>query len=742
MGTIPPRDRDRSNGWQMKVNDRPTPFEDGDSVLDALMRAGRAPSGVICAAGDCPNCLATIDGVSYQRLCQVAATESLEVETFPAEGTPSLPATGTPPPRTGITHSVVDVVVIGAGRSGSEEMIRLDDGKSSISTLDSRNGTEVVGIYPGPVVVARSDRGITRYRSREVVVATGSADVVPVVPGSHLMGILTPSAVDHFARLGIELNGLVTVGFSPSNLDHTRIEGDLVRFEGDARVDAVVTEVGGVETRHQCRYVSVDLGRYPRDLLARMGEPGEVRVVGSAAEPGTIPPVPPSGVVCPCSGVTVDDLEFVWERGFRELELVKRATLAGTGTCQGSVCSPYLRSFVEQRGGRLQPTFTARPPARQLTIAEAAAGHHPPVTQRTSLHEVHLQHGAHMERMGGWWRPWSYGDLAGEYQAVREGVSLGDVSTLGKFLVDGHDAVKFLEQIYPCRVGDLEPGRSRYALVLSESGAVMDDGLIARISETRFALTFTSGGATVAEAWLRDWAEAFGTDVRIMDVTHSLAAINVTGPLATRMLELAGLDDPPPFMRHRQERVAGVNCTIYRLSFTGEISYELHHLPSQSEELWAALSRAGRALDVRPHGLEALFLLRLEKGHIIVGMDTEPDSDPRRLGMNWAVDMSKHEFVGRGALARTADLALDKRLIGMTTDAEPPLDGDPVFDGDEIVGYVTTAGWSPSLGTSVMLAWVRLDSSGAVPGALTVAGSQARPSKLPFYDPGGTHAKD
>ena len=109
--------------------------------------------------------------------------------------------------------------------------------------------------------------------------------------------------------------------------------------------------------------------------------------------------------------------------------------------------------------------------------------------------------------------------------------------------------------------------------------------------------------------------------------------------------------------------------------------------------------------------------------------------------MNWAVDMSKHNFVGRGALARTADLAPDKRLIGMTIDAAPPLDGEPVFDGGEIVGYVTTAGWSPSLGTSVMLAWVGLDSSGAVPDALTVAGSQAHPTRLPFYDRGGARAR-
>ena len=274
---------------------------------------------------------------------------------------------------------------------------------------------------------------------------------------------------------------------------------------------------------------------------------------------------------------------------------------------------------------------------RQITMEEAAGGVFFPPVRRTALDAEHRALGARMERFGGWWRPWTYGDTEGEYRAVREAVSLGDVSTLGKVIVSGPDAVRFLERIYPCRVGDLVPGRIRYALVLDERGYVFDDGVIVRDGERRFTLTFTTGGATGAEAWLRDWAEGFACDVRIVDRTVAVAAINVTGPRAAELLARCGLAEPPAFMRAAAAVVAGVPCDVMRLGFTGEPSWELHHPADRSVELWRALMAAGDDLGVRPHGLEALLALRLEKGHVIVGMDTDFDSTPRRLGMEWAV---------------------------------------------------------------------------------------------------------
>ncbi|HLU52628.1 MAG TPA: glycine cleavage T C-terminal barrel domain-containing protein [Acidimicrobiia bacterium] len=712
---------------------------DGDDLLTALVRAGKAPAGCLCFAGDCPNCLAVVDGVAYVRMCRTPVRPGLDIRPFPVSEPPPLPDAGRTEPVP-YRNQHVDVVVVGAGAAGTAEAENLRAEGRRVVALDDQQGDEVLAVYPGPEVVVRSEGEIVRYFASEVVIATGSMEIQPVVPGSQLAGILTRRAAERLARAGVDLGRVVAVGTPPQGMECDLLAGELVRFEGEARVAAVVVrDESGEEVCRECDAAVVDLGTYPRDVLARMGVPGQVRVIGSAAERGTIPRCPDRGVVCPCAGVTVEDLDSVWERGFRELELMKRATLAGTGTCQGGVCGPYLRSFVADRGGDLQPSFTARPLARQMTMGEAAAATHWPPIHRTALDGLHRELGATMDRMGGWWRPWSYGDTEGEYWAVRRAVSLGDVSTLGKILVRGPDVVDFLEYIYPCRVGDLTPGRSRYALVLAESGGLLDDGLISRIDEHTFSLTFTTGGAGTAEAWLRDWARGRGADVRIMDRTHSLGAINVTGPQATELLGRAGLTEPLPFMRHTPTTIAGVPCRVFRLSFTGEVSYELHHPRSSSVDLWTRLMDLGADLGVRPHGLEALMALRLEKGHVIVGMDTEMDSTPRRLGMEWAVRMDK-DFVGRAALARTDPLPLDRRLVGLTTDAPAPTEGSAVFLDGEIVGYVTSSGWSPVLGTAVMLAWVDLF-DGSVPPIVVVDGRPARHVPIPFYDPEGARAR-
>lgn len=680
-------------------------------------------------AGDCPNCLATIDGVPYVRMCQTEAKEALRVRTFRPTDPPPIPderSADSPTRR----NRHVDVVVVGAGTSGTGEAERLISTGHEVVALETKNGQEVLAVYPGPEVIARCDGEIWRYHAHEVVVATGAAEIQPVVPGSHLAGVLTPGAATILGDAGVDLGTVVTAG------------SDVVRFEGKTRVEAVITRhADGNEVRHDCDTAVVSLGRYPRDILARMARPGEARTIGGAALRPDLPALPEAGTVCPCSEVEVADLDFVWSRGFQELELIKRATLAGTGTCQGGVCGPYLQAFVAERATASQSAFTARPLSRQMTLGEAAAGFRFPPVHRTGLDEVHRQLGARMDRIGGWWRPWKYPDPEAEYRAVREAVSLGDVSTLGKMLVRGPDAVALLEHVYPCRAADLDPGRSRYALVLAESGGVLDDGLISRLDEQTFALTFTSGGASFAEAWMRDWAHGLDAEVRIMDRTHSLGAINVTGPLASELLARAGLSEPLRFMRHAEAVVGGVLCRVFRLSFTGEVSYELHHPVSKSVPLWAELTRLGSDLGIGPHGICTLQTLRLEKGHVIVGMDTEPDSTPRRLGMEWAVRMDKPDFVGRAALERTNRLRLDRKLVGLTMDGPAPVDGTPVsFEDGGTAGYVTSAAWSPALRKVVMLAWVDLVDD-AVPDTVVVDGRVAFHTPHPFYDPDGNRAK-
>ncbi len=620
------------------VDGRSIDAEAGDSIAIAVLRTGEPPGrgGTLCLAGDCGNCLAVVDGVAYVRTCQVPALDGTVVVRHPAEGNPPLPVDETRAEVPVERRSVERVVI---GRAGEPPA-------PGALVMDAADGIEVVGIYAGPTVIARTATpgGMLHVEAEEVVVATGTAELQPVVPGNDLHGILTPRAAARLRDAGVELpEPVVTVG------------REVVRFDGDAtgRVETVVTRDGAIPART----VIADLGRTPRDLLARMATDQEaLTVVGGAADEWPLPPAPtdPAATVCRCMGVTVGDLDAAWVDGYTELELLKRATLAGIGTCQGGACLPHVRAWIAERSGAVPDPFTARPGARQITLAEAAADVTVDVFRRTPLHDEHLALGARMDRFGGWWRPWNYGDVVEEYTAVRERVSIGDVSTLGKLIVSGPDVVEALERIYPCHVADIQPGRSRYALLLNERGHVMDDGMILRESETRFVLSFTSGGAANAEMWLRDWIDTWGLRVHVMDRTMSLAAINVTGPLAGELLQRLGLAEPPRWLRHAHARVAEVPCHVMRLSFTGEAAWELHHPVTESVYLWRALLEAGADLGIKPHGLQALFGLRLEKGHVIVGMDTELDTTPRRIGMDWAARMDKPWFIGRAALARTA----------------------------------------------------------------------------------------
>ena len=262
-------------------------------------------------------------------------------------------------------------------------------------------------------------------------------------------------------------------------------------------------------------------------------------------------------------------------------------------------------------------------------------------------------------RLAPWRRPSTTGRTPArrEYWAVRKGVSVMDVGTLGKFLVAGPDATAFLERLYPCRVSDLEPGRFRYAVLLGEHGFVVDDGIVCALGDGRWYVTFTSSGAAAMEATLKDWAETFGHEVHIVDLTAASGAINVAGPQARELLQRLSPDaldnEAFPYLR-RELTVAGVPCSAIRLGFVGELSYELHHASDRSGELWDALLEAGRDLGIRPHGLDALRLLRLEKGHIIIGQDTDFDATPAKLNMSWAVRDDKPWFVGKRGLERAA----------------------------------------------------------------------------------------
>ncbi len=709
----------------MIVDATPIDEQPGDSVAVAILRSGQHPKhgGTLCLAGDCGNCVAVVNGVAFVRTCQTPARPGLVVDRHPVVGSPPL-ISGRDPlaaARSSTMHHVhAGLVVIGAGESG----LAAAAVHPGALILDAGTGSEVVGIYPGPTVVVRAEGAIQQIRAHEVIVATGAAELHPVCPGNNLRGIVTAGAAAMLREAGVDLGRTVVIDRNP------------IAIEGvDGRVVRVVTRSATLA----CDTVIVDMGRSPRDVLLRMSADPGVTVVGPAARSYPLPEAPTDGIVCPCSGTTVEDLQGGWDRGFQHVELLKRSTLCGTGTCQGAACGPHLQAFVSERSGAIAEPFTGRPISRQLTMGEAGSRVYLDTWRRSPLHDEHLKLGARMDRFGGWWRPWNYGDHVEEYWAVRRGVSLGDVSTLGKLVVSGPDAVEALERIYPTTVADIKPGRSRYVLLLNERGHLIDDGMICRETETRFVLTFTSGGASAAEMWMRDWVETWNLRVHILDQTMSLAAINVTGPLASDLLQRVGLTDPPKFLQHRHTTVAGIPCHVMRLSFTGEASFELHHAADQSVALWRSLMAAGLPLGVKPHGLQALFGLRLEKGHIIVGMDTELDTTPRRVDMDWAVKMDKEsDFLGRDALRRTERLHDERRLFGFTMDAPAPTEGMPILVDGAVVGHVTSSYQSPGLGKAIMLGWQK---RGIRANEVGIDGRIATVASIPFYDPEGRRAR-
>jgi sarcosine oxidase subunit alpha len=544
--------------------------------------------------------------------------------------------------------------------------------------------------------------------------------------------------------------------------------GVVIRARGRKQVRSVIVETEAGREAIACDALVLSLGLQPRDGLLRQAAFG-VRVVGAGEVLGRemsladaeasgglagretaapamqveLPACADAGFVCLCEDVTVKELEGGWGEGFQSTQILKRYAKPTTGPCQGALCHAHLRAFVLKHGGdgwTGGPT-TARPPIRSIRMEDAAAGMHHLTEQRTSLHERHVAAGAKMELVGPWMRPQTYGDTAAEYWAVRRGVSLMDVGTLGKYLVTGRDAAEFLERLYPCHVRDIAQGRLRYALLLNENGYVIDDGLIGSLGAAGYYCTFTSSGADGVEGWIRDWIDTWKLKVHMVNHTGAFGAINVAGPKARELLQRLTTDaidgKSLPYSRHREVTVAGVPCRALRVGFVGELSIELHHPRSQSVQLWDSLLEAGKDLDIKPHGLDALRLLRLEKGHILVGQDTDFDTTPAKLSLDWAVKLDKPYFVGKAALQRLASTTMSQRLAPILFEGSAaPTEGAALFTDGRPTGHLTSCRFSPALQRGVGLGWVRRV-DGEFPATVRAEGIAGTMIAGAFYDPAG-----
>ncbi len=480
-----------------------------------------------------------------------------------------------------------------------------------------------------------------------------------------------------------------------------------------------------------------------RAELARAGEPSEVRMPAAASgAPGRRDKC----FACICEDVTTKDIDYAIDEGFDSIELLKRYTTVTMGPCQGRMCQlASIRRMAEHTGSSVADVglTTARPPWSTVPLGVLAGRPFEPA-KRSAVHGRHRELGGNVLWAGDWRRPYDYGDPEGETMAVHDGAGLIDVSTLGKLIVSGPEAGAFLNRLYPNRFDNLKPGRIRYGVLGDDAGRITDDGTICRLDDDSFYVTTTSSGADAVESWFSWWLAEWKMEVKLTDVSQGLSAFNLAGPGSREIISgLTDLDcsnDSFAYLDGKRAHVAGVPCLMLRIGFVGELGYELHCPGPLAEGLWDALLAAGAEHGIRPFGLEPQRILRLQKLHILVGQDTDAESNPLEAAMPWIVKFDKEEdFIGRWALEAVAERGDENKLVGFSVaGGAVPTEGAAVVVEGRPVGRVTSSRFSPKLERSIGMAWVpaELAEDGA---SITVAdrGSRitAEVQTAPFYDP-------
>jgi sarcosine oxidase subunit alpha len=470
---------------------------------------------------------------------------------------------------------------------------------------------------------------------------------------------------------------------------------------------------------------------------------------------------------------TVADVADAVAGGLTNAEHVKRATYIGTtidqGRTSGVLTAEIVNRLLGWAPGAQGPT-NARPPYTPVPFSALAGIDSGPILldpiRVTPMQAWHDARGAVYENVGQWKRPRYFPQgsedmdaaVARETRALRTGAGVLDASTLGKIDVRGPDAGVFLDRMYTNRMSNLAVGSIRYGLMLGLDGMVFDDGVAMRIADDHYVCTTTTGGAAGVMDRFEEWLQTEWTDLRVYctSVTEQWSVVAVGGPRARDVVAGAGPDvdlsnDAFSFMTFRDATVAGVPARICRISFTGELGFELHVSPWHAQHVWDAVMAAGSPFDVTPYGTEAMHVLRAEKGYVIVGQETDGTQTPDDLGMGWIVNTGKGDFVGKRSLVRSDMLRDDRtQLVGVMTDdpARVLVEGTQLIAEAQIpeppahlLGWVTSSYRSEALGRSIALALVEAGRSligGEVRAVVDGATVPCRVADPVFYDPEGT----
>jgi sarcosine oxidase, subunit alpha len=701
-----------------------------------------------------------------------------------------------------------DVVVVGGGLRGIEAALASAERGMQVALLEKQpalGGDSVLveevqahpmvatfvnctcfGLYEGNLLGAVQidyDRPnaetLLHLRAGSVVVATGAYETQFLFANNDLPGVMLSTAVLRLLHQHEIAPGkrAVLIG-DPARCSELQAELEAAGTEVVASlpIGSVVSAMGDDHVRG----VATETVTYDADLVVMCGpripdlgflagtSPQSVSLVGAAAEEGFpnqayIPP--PSAqstdaIACLCMDVSGRDVVETIAGGMGHIELIKRFTKLGKSACQGRMCQMAAVSLCSQISGQTTAqvgTTVARPPAPPVTLGVLAGMRHHPV-RRTPMHDQHDQLGAVWMDMGDWKRPRYYDPAAGgnqeqcveqEYRSVRERAGIIDVSTLGKIEVKGSDAGRLLDLVFTHKFSTLPIGRIRYSVLCDELGTIVDDGTISRMDEQRYFLTTTTGNVDFVQQWLEWWAAAAAMKVNITNLTAGLASMNLAGPLARGVLaQLTDCDLSSaafPYMDWRQATVAGVPATMMRIGFVGEVGWEMMVAAEFGSHLWEQVLRAGASVNLHPFGVETQRVLRLEKKHIIVGVDTDALSNPYEAGMAWVAKFDKPDFIGRAALARMKQSPLERMLVGFEIEgAIAPPDGSPVLVDGKPVGLATSVRFSWERKKVIGMAWVT--PSEAKQGARITLRSDhvdysANVIDEVFYDPSGQRLK-
>lgn len=650
-----------------------------------------------------------------------------------------------------------------------------------------------IGVYQGNLVPVEYGSFLLRFRAGEIVVAAGIMEQPLVFPGNDLVGVMLPGGVRRLVNVWSLKPGERAVVLTVDDrglaaADDLRAAGvdvaEVVDFR--ERKPASVTAKG---RRGQVRSVTVDGKTVECDLVVMSGSPQPaypllahagarvefdpsrgiffptslpdgIRAVGAAAGDVGAPAVPPPVLgaggdkcfVCICEDQTTKDLKYAIAEGFDSIELAKRYTTVTMGPCQGKLCQlNTIRVYARENRvdeSTIGPT-TARPPWAPVSMDLLAGRPHEPA-KRTSMHHRHKDMGARIFWTGAWRRPHSYtADSQAEAQRVHESVGIIDVSTLGKILVKGPDAGAFLDRLYPNRFTDLKVGRIRYGVLTSDAGRIFDDGTIARLSDDELYVTTTSTGADGVFQWFTWWNAVWHMDVELANLTGAVAAVNVAGPDARRLMEkVTDIDvsgEAFAYLDAKHAHVCGVPALILRIGFVGELGYEIHFPSPHGEHVWDRLFEAGKEWNASPFGLEPQRILRLEKMHILVGQDTDGESNPLEAAMPWIVKLDKDDFVGKWSIEHVQERGLKWMLVGFELpNGRAPVEGAQIVVDGKSAGRITSVRYSQQLQKVIGMAVVPIEfAEDGKAFEVRIEGTlePAVVTTKPFFDPEGTRLR-